>query len=170
MTKVDLKKYFYGLNNYYVVQILRDEGKDLHIVWTRWGRTGSQGQFQRTPFKKAEDAIKEFSSVFRSKTGYAYKDVMAMDSSIPKKNKKYSIKRFQGKYVSLVGGSSKYLEAEIDLKKIFKKMEDIEVKAPKADSRLIDFLEPLVEPEGLREKIENTEYQNSIVLYNQQDR
>jgi len=43
MTKVDVKRYYYGLNNFYVIQIIRDESKDLYIVWTRWGRVGSEG-------------------------------------------------------------------------------------------------------------------------------
>lgn len=43
MVKVDIKKYYYGLNNFYVIQILKDDAKDLYIVWTRWGRIGSRG-------------------------------------------------------------------------------------------------------------------------------
>ena len=91
MVKVDIKKYYYGLNNFYVVQILRDSAKDLYIVWTRWGRIGSQGQFQRTPFKTAVEAVKEFKKVFKQKCGWAWEDVKI---NYVKKAKKYDIKRF----------------------------------------------------------------------------
>lgn len=63
MKKVDIKKYYYGLDNFYALQLLRDEVKKVYIVWTRWGRSGSTGQYQRTPFSKLEDAKREFMSV-----------------------------------------------------------------------------------------------------------
>jgi poly [ADP-ribose] polymerase/centrosomal protein CEP128 len=50
------------------------KGKDLYILFTRWGRIGDEGQFQRTPFPEKEEAVKEFTKIFRSKTGNLWKN------------------------------------------------------------------------------------------------
>lgn len=44
-TKVDVKKYWYGVANFYVIQLLFDKVKHIYILWTRWGRIGDVGQF-----------------------------------------------------------------------------------------------------------------------------
>ena len=40
LIKVDVKASYYGVNGFYVIQLLRDIAKDLYILWTRWGRIG----------------------------------------------------------------------------------------------------------------------------------
>lgn len=43
MVKIDAKKYYYGECNFYVIQLLFDKVKNIYILWTRWGRIGSEG-------------------------------------------------------------------------------------------------------------------------------
>ena len=51
------------------------KGKDLFILFNRWGRIGDTGNYQRTPFPKKEDAVKEFCKVFRAKTANKWTSV-----------------------------------------------------------------------------------------------
>ena len=50
LIKIDVKASYYGTNVFYVIQLLHDKAKDLYLLWTRWGRIGDFGQYQRTPF------------------------------------------------------------------------------------------------------------------------
>lgn len=50
-------------------KVVHQKGKDLYVLFTRWGRIGDVGQFQQTPFPQLSDAIVEFKKIFRSKTG-----------------------------------------------------------------------------------------------------
>jgi predicted DNA-binding WGR domain protein len=52
-----------------VLQVVRQKGKDLFVLFTRWGRIGDTGQYQQTPFPDFEGAVKEFLKIFRAKTG-----------------------------------------------------------------------------------------------------
>ena len=45
MSKVDVKRQFYGVANFYVIQVIFDKVKNIFILWTRWGRLGDMGQF-----------------------------------------------------------------------------------------------------------------------------
>ena len=56
-------------------QVVYQKGKDMYILFTRWGRIGDEGQFQRTPFPKLSDVVKEFSKIFKSKTGNDWKKI-----------------------------------------------------------------------------------------------
>lgn len=38
-------------------------------MWTRWGPFGKEGQHQKTPYLSKEEAVAEFKSIFKSKTG-----------------------------------------------------------------------------------------------------
>jgi len=44
LTKVDVKGFF-GVANFYVIQVIYDKVKNFYILWTRWGRIGDRGQF-----------------------------------------------------------------------------------------------------------------------------
>ena len=57
------------------VQVVYQKGKDLFILFNRWGRIGDTGNYQRTPFPKKEDAVKEFCKVFRAKTANKWTSV-----------------------------------------------------------------------------------------------
>lgn len=69
MTKVDLKNGYYGDYTFYKMQMVYDSNRDLFIVLTRYGRIGDVGINQRTPFNTAEDAKKEFATIFKQKSG-----------------------------------------------------------------------------------------------------
>ena len=87
MVKVDISYGYYSGNVFYKMQILRERVRDVYIVFTRWGRVGTSGQYQQTPFSKVEDARKEFCSIFRSKTGNNWED----RHSFVKVDKKYRL-------------------------------------------------------------------------------
>lgn len=85
LTKVDISYGTYGIYNFYKMQLLKQErGKELIVLFTRWGRVGDEGQYQKTPFPSQEEAIKEFKKIFRSKTGNAWDNLNAF-AAIPKK-------------------------------------------------------------------------------------
>ncbi|XP_078675989.1 poly [ADP-ribose] polymerase tankyrase-like isoform X2 [Branchiostoma floridae x Branchiostoma belcheri] len=86
-TKVDVQYGKYGMNNFYKMQVIHQKGKDMYILLNRWGRVGDSGQFQRTPFLKPEDAVKEFCKIFKAKTGNDWKDV----KNFQKQPKKYHL-------------------------------------------------------------------------------
>ena len=50
LIKIDVKASYWGTNVFYVIQILHDKAKDLYLLWTKWGKIGYFGQYQRTPF------------------------------------------------------------------------------------------------------------------------
>ncbi|XP_064600796.1 poly [ADP-ribose] polymerase tankyrase-like [Liolophura sinensis] len=74
LTKVDIKHGVYGMYNFYKLQLVRQKGKDMYILFTRWGRIGDSGQFQHTPFASMEEAVKEFRKVYREKSGNHWAD------------------------------------------------------------------------------------------------
>ena len=53
-----------------------DKSRNLPILFTRWGRIGEEGAFQKTPFNTLQEAVNEFKSVFEQKTGskWCHKD------------------------------------------------------------------------------------------------
>ncbi|XP_067682285.1 poly [ADP-ribose] polymerase tankyrase-like [Haliotis asinina] len=75
LSKVDVSYGYYGMYNFYKMQLVYQKGKDMYLLFTRWGRIGDEGQFQHTPFPKKEDGVKEFCKVFRSKTGNDWANV-----------------------------------------------------------------------------------------------
>ncbi|XP_067142710.1 poly [ADP-ribose] polymerase tankyrase-like isoform X2 [Centruroides vittatus] len=75
MIKVDLNYGNYGLYNFYKMQLIHQKAKDLVILFTRWGRVGDSGQYQKTPFRITDEAIKEFCKIFKSKSGNTWENV-----------------------------------------------------------------------------------------------
>lgn len=69
MTKIDLKFARSGLYNFYKMQVVHNTSAGLYVLLTRWGRIGDQGQHQMTPFSAEKDAIAEFKSIYKSKSG-----------------------------------------------------------------------------------------------------
>ena len=74
MVKVEINYGYYSGNTFYKMQILREKVRDIYIVFTRWGRVGTPGQFQQTPFSNLEEARKEYCSIFKSKSGNMWED------------------------------------------------------------------------------------------------
>lgn len=54
---------------FYRMQLLIHRSRDLPILFTRWGRIGEEGAFQKTPFSTIAEAALEFKKVFEQKTG-----------------------------------------------------------------------------------------------------
>ncbi|XP_064602038.1 poly [ADP-ribose] polymerase tankyrase-like isoform X2 [Liolophura sinensis] len=84
LSKVDVSSGPFGTFNYYKMQIVRQKGKKIYVLFNCWGRIGDYGQFQHTPFTSLEDAAKEFCKVFKSKTGNEWANFKNF-SAIPKK-------------------------------------------------------------------------------------
>jgi ankyrin repeat protein/predicted DNA-binding WGR domain protein len=74
MVKVEINYGYYSGNTFYKMQILREKVRDVYVLFTKWGRVGTDGQFQQTPFSNLDDAKKEFCSVFKSKSGNLWED------------------------------------------------------------------------------------------------
>ncbi|KAG2217935.1 hypothetical protein INT45_004062 [Circinella minor] len=72
--KVDVNAYFYGCNMFYKLSVIYNTVLDLYVLWTRWGSFGEVGMHQKTPFLTKEEAVTEFKSIFKSKTGNAWED------------------------------------------------------------------------------------------------
>jgi ankyrin repeat protein/predicted DNA-binding WGR domain protein len=87
MVKVDISYGFYSGNTFYRMQLLREKVRDVYILFTRWGRVGTDGQYQQTPFSNIDDARKEYCSVFKSKTGNMWED----RHNFQKMDKKYRL-------------------------------------------------------------------------------
>jgi ankyrin repeat protein/predicted DNA-binding WGR domain protein len=69
MNKVDLSYGLYSAYVFYKMQLLHDTNRDVYVLFTRWGRIGEVGAYQRTPFSTREEAEKNFKSLYRNKTG-----------------------------------------------------------------------------------------------------
>lgn len=92
LIKIDVKASYYGVNSFYVMQLLFDKVKNLWVLWTRWGRIGEFGQHQRTPFPNLLAAQMEFDKLFKQKSGNKWSDV-ATFTNLPKK---YKLRRLSG--------------------------------------------------------------------------
>jgi predicted DNA-binding WGR domain protein len=79
------------------MQIVHEKNRDVYILFTRWGRIGEIGAYQRTPFPTIEEASGEFNKIFKSKSGNDWKDKESNHSKplifvdFEKKKKKYVI-------------------------------------------------------------------------------
>jgi predicted DNA-binding WGR domain protein len=108
MTKVKVGAGLYGEYNFYKMQVIHDKGRDIYILWNRFGRIGDHGQSQRTPFTNCEDAMSEFKKIFRDKSGNEWEN-------------KSNFQRVKGKYMLLHFNENKINHKELlnsfDLKK-----------------------------------------------------
>lgn len=89
MTKVDIKNGLYSENVFYRMQVLNEINRNIFILFTKWGRIGTTGQFQSTPFESEEAAIKEFCKIFSNKSGNDWQKVMSGEEEFSKKRGKY---------------------------------------------------------------------------------
>jgi len=89
LTKVDVRWGLYGLNLTYKLQVVYHKGRDLWLLFNRWGRTGGDHQHQQTPYNNPEDATMEFKKIFKSKTGNDWLNL----ENFQRKPKKYALVR-----------------------------------------------------------------------------
>jgi len=69
MTCTEVNSGYYGKHSFYKASVLWNPLQSLPILWTRWGRVGEDGQYQRTPFSTLDACTAEFLKIFRSKSG-----------------------------------------------------------------------------------------------------
>lgn len=69
MCRVDVAHGPYSAYLFYRMQLLEDTNRGVYVVYTRWGRIGEDGANQRTPFGDLAEATKEFSKIYKQKTG-----------------------------------------------------------------------------------------------------
>lgn len=89
LVNVVIQKGYYSKNVYYKMQIGKDNNRNIFILFTNWGRIGTEGQFQITPFFKFEDCLKEFNMIFKQKTGNNYSE---RKDFVKKHNKYFYVK------------------------------------------------------------------------------
>lgn len=95
LNKTDISYGAFGFYNFYRLELIHRRSTELYVVFTNWGRigpllprpsrpetgqgseagAGDEGQFQKTPFARLEEAVKEFRTIFRAKTGNDWADV-----------------------------------------------------------------------------------------------
>ena len=94
MVKVDINRGYYSGNVFYKMQIVREKIRDVYILSTRWGRVGTDGQYQQTPFGSYEECRVEFCKIFKSKSGNVWEN----RENFVKQDKKYRLIPFKAKY------------------------------------------------------------------------
>lgn len=92
MTKVDVKNGHYSENVFYKMQVLHEKNRNVYILFTRWGRIGTSGQYQMTPLESEEATVKEFNKIFHTKTGgNDFRKVKSGEEEFQKKPHKYML-------------------------------------------------------------------------------
>ena len=97
------------------MQVLHDKNRDNYLLFTKWGRIGDEGMFQMTPFPSLEECVKEFSKIFKDKSGNEW----ANRDDFKKVEKKYkllniSTKRNQRDYLQPINWKDEKLpESEL---------------------------------------------------------
>lgn len=87
MVKVEINRGYYSGNTFYRMQLLKDKIRGVVVLFTNWGRNGTDGQYQHTPFGSVEEGKSEFAKIFRSKSGNKWED----RDNFQKVNKKYRL-------------------------------------------------------------------------------
>lgn len=61
-------------NKFFIMQLLKNDKANSYIIFTRGGRVGYTGQSNCSLYAYFEDALKDYNSLFKSKTGKTWKD------------------------------------------------------------------------------------------------
>ena len=85
LIKVNIRYGQYSANLFYRMSIVYHNLRKVYILFTNWGRIGTLGQFQCTPFYNKDQCVKEFQAIFFEKTKNHYKN----RDNFVKHNKKY---------------------------------------------------------------------------------
>ncbi|KAI9309588.1 ankyrin repeat-containing domain protein [Cunninghamella echinulata] len=72
--KVEVYSNSYSSNMFYKLSVIYNKLLDLYVLWTRWGAMGDEGMHQKTPYLTKDEAVAEFKSIFKSKTGCTWED------------------------------------------------------------------------------------------------
>lgn len=92
LSKVDVYGGRYGVNVYYRMQIVCEPVRDLYVLITNWGRVDEYqgGKHQQSPYPK-EEAITEFTKIYRSKTGNKWEDRLCEFEPVAKKYRRVRV-------------------------------------------------------------------------------
>jgi len=141
--------------------------KGVYILWTRWGRSGTQGQFQRTPFGKLQDVVREFKKVFKQKTGVKWEDV----KDYVKVPKKYNVKRIGGKITSTSDSKLKFSNADFDFEKLLIPWERIDqIVAMENPVEFLYFIKPLLSENHMIQNVTLNQFSRSLMVLAPQDK
>lgn len=127
MTVVDLNYGAYGIYNFYKMQIIKHKHKELFLLFTCWGRVGDVGQYQRTPFSTLNECVKEFTRIFKAKSGNNWDDV----KNFQPQPKKYRLVQLEKKKTFPTTNLKLNLASELasklpsSLKKLLESMMDV---------------------------------------------
>ena len=99
LLKVEINYGFYSSNVYYKMQIAFEELRKVYILFTNWGRMGTSGQHQLTPFYNLEDCKAEFCKIFKEKTGNDYDNIDNFTHILKKYNLIRAVKRIYHKNI-----------------------------------------------------------------------
>ncbi|XP_052272329.1 poly [ADP-ribose] polymerase tankyrase-like isoform X2 [Dreissena polymorpha] len=75
LSKIEIHSFLYDTYNFYKIQIIHHKAKNIFILFTKWGRIGTTGQYQQTPYQKLSDAVASFCQIFKSKTGNKWTNI-----------------------------------------------------------------------------------------------
>ncbi|ORZ03584.1 poly polymerase catalytic domain-domain-containing protein [Syncephalastrum racemosum] len=75
LQKIDINSYN-SFNMFYKMSVIYNTVLDVYVLWTRWGSFGEEGMHQKTPYLTLPEAVAEFRSIFRSKSGNTWDDYL----------------------------------------------------------------------------------------------
>ncbi len=79
-------------------KINKFDPNQMCILFTRWGRIGDQGQYQRTPFSTFKEARDEFCKIFKQKTANDFVDtVLEKKKQFENKPKRYTLIKLESR-------------------------------------------------------------------------
>ncbi|CAF0863254.1 unnamed protein product [Adineta ricciae] len=145
LTKTDVTYGTHGLYNFYRMQIIKHKSKsNLYFLFTRWGRIGdAEGQYQLTPYSTLDECRKEFTKVFREKTGNAWKDTNEFET----KPKKYTLIKLNDREIH------KHSNLSLNFKRLQTEYCPSKLQSP----AFKDFLKTLINPQAIRSNINKTQ-------------
>lgn len=137
MVKINVHRFIFGEAIFYKMQLLQDKITKIYILWTRWGRLGDDGEYQRTPFNSLEEAEKEFKKVFLQKTGNKWDDV----SNYEEKPKKFKLKELDGKAIVKLKDKVEFTSSSMDTQMLLEPFRLKKSPESKLSQELQDLLE-----------------------------
>ena len=93
MIRVDISYGPFSAYLFYRMQLLHETNRGVYVLFTRWGRIGEVGAYQRTAFSSKEEAETEFKKIFKAKSGNEW------GQPFVRKPGKYSLQNLETKTV-----------------------------------------------------------------------
>ncbi|ORX52742.1 ankyrin [Hesseltinella vesiculosa] len=81
LMKVDISHYHhFSKCLFYKLSVIYNKLLEVYVLWTRWGGLGTEGMHQKTPYLTKEEAVREFLTIFRAKSGNHWHDLDRFES------------------------------------------------------------------------------------------